>query len=331
VGTGEEGNGIYLNHCDFNQVINNVCHQSGYDGIRLEASLNNIISDNICQGNYDGIYLRLTSKNNTITRNICQGNQNYGIYLVSSHNNLINNNTCQGNNDHGIRLVTSNDNTISVNTCLENSQVTDNTYANIMVENSNYNLIASNICRQGEEANKPKYGITISSGTKNQVEGNDLHDAGKTANFADAGTCTIVQDDNREIEITQVKHYVYAVNQSAGALAAGDVVVLKANADGNQITTTTTEGDQAVLGMVAEAIGGAACGYVLVKGKTTALKVDGAIDIAIGDLIGTFTTAKIGMKAASGKMAFAIALEAYATNDSNGVIDALLISPRQAI
>ena len=37
----------------------------------------------------------------------------------------------------------------------------------------------------------------------------------------------------------------------------------------------------------------------------------------------------IGMKAASGDMAVAIALEAYATDDSSGVIDALLITPRK--
>jgi hypothetical protein len=120
-------------------------------------------------------------------------------------------------------------------------------------------------------------------------------------------------------------------NTSGGALAAGDIVVLKAVAAGNEITTTTTEGNQLVFGVVAEIIADNTFGYVQVKGKTTALKVDGTVNIAIGDLIGAFTTVKIGMKAASGKMAFAIALEAYATDDSAGVIDALIITPRQAI
>ncbi|MDD5065227.1 MAG: hypothetical protein PHQ35_10785 [Phycisphaerae bacterium] len=64
-------------------------------------------------------------------------------------------------------------------------------------------------------------------------------------------------------------------------------------------------------------------------GKTTLLKVDGTTDIAIGDFIGTFTTAGIGMKCSAGDMAIAIALEAYTTDDSAGVIDALLITPRK--
>ena len=56
---------------------------------------------------------------------------------------------------------------------------------------------------------------------------------------------------------------------------------------------------------------------------------DGTTDIAIGDPLGAFTTAKIAMKAAAGDMAFAVALEAYTTDDSSGVIDALLIVPRK--
>jgi len=118
-------------------------------------------------------------------------------------------------------------------------------------------------------------------------------------------------------------------NTSGVALAVGDIVVLKNVAAGNECTTTTSQGDDLVLGMALGTIANNAFGDVLLEGKTTVLKVDGTADIAVGDFIGTFTTAKIGMKAAVGDMAFAIALEAYATNDSNGVIDAVLIKPRK--
>jgi hypothetical protein len=216
-----------------------------------------------------------------------------------------------------------------------NSQASTNGYDDIYIESLGYNNVQSNTCRAGTLTNKPRYGISIAallSTTGNLVSNNDLYDDGfGTASFYDAGTLTNISDTNRGIQITQVKEYRYVKNTSGGSLAAGDVVVLKAVAAGNEVTTTTTEGDQKVFGMAAETIADTAWGNVQVLGKTTALKVDGTTDIAIGDLIGTFTTAKIGMKAASGKMAFAIALEAYATNDSSGVIDALLISPRQAV
>jgi len=68
---------------------------------------------------------------------------------------------------------------------------------------------------------------------------------------------------------------------------------------------------------------------VLQLGKTNLMKVNGTTDIAVGDFLCTFTTAGISAKAAPGDMAFAIALEAYTANDSSGVIDALLISPRK--
>ena len=118
-------------------------------------------------------------------------------------------------------------------------------------------------------------------------------------------------------------------NTSGGSLNLGHVVILKAVAAGNEVTTTTTQGHDSVFGMVLETIADAAFGKILTGGKTTGLKVDGTTDIAIGDFLGTFTTAGIAMKAAAGDMAFAIALEAYATNDSLGVIDALLVTPRK--
>ncbi|NTW31556.1 MAG: hypothetical protein HGB12_02850 [Bacteroidetes bacterium] len=117
-------------------------------------------------------------------------------------------------------------------------------------------------------------------------------------------------------------------NASGTVLVAGNVVVLNSVAAGNEITTTTTKGDSKVLGMVVDAIAGAATGYIQVLGKTTLLKVNGTTPIAIGDFLTTYTTAGIACKAGAGDMAFAIALEAYATAGDGGVIDALLITPR---
>lgn len=122
--------------------------------------------------------------------------------------------------------------------------------------------------------------------------------------------------------------HIRAKNTSGGTLAAGSVVVFKSVANGDEVTTTTTAGDKKVVGVVAESIANNAYGYILVEGKTVLLKVDGTTDIAIGDYLSCFTTVKIAKKASTGEMAFAIALEAYATDDSNGVLDAVLIKPR---
>jgi hypothetical protein len=130
----------------------------------------------------------------------------------------------------------------------------------------------------------------------------------------------------------QSKQVEYWKNTSGGSLAAGDVVVIKTGTATNEMTTTTTAGDAHILGMVIDPDGIAnnASGAVLLRGKTALLKVDGTTNIAAGDYLTTFTTEKIAAKAASGQCAFAIACEAYTTDDSAGVLDAILISPRSA-
>lgn len=139
---------------------------------------------------------------------------------------------------------------------------------------------------------------------------------------------TVINNLGTKTSVINETKTVYMTNTSGGALAAGDVVVYKSVAGGNEITTTTTAGDDKVFGVVTEAIASTAVGPVQTLGKTTLLKVDGTTDIAIGDFLTTFTTAGIAAKATAGDMVFAVALEAYTTNDSAGVIDALLISPR---
>lgn len=103
---------------------------------------------------------------------------------------------------------------------------------------------------------------------------------------------------------------------------------MKAGTTANAFTTTTTLGDSKVLGMSTASINDASYGTVITDGWTNDLKVDGTTDIAVGDWLCTFSTVKIAYKCANGGTAFAVALEAYATNDSAGVIDAFLVSPR---
>lgn len=178
-------------------------------------------------------------------------------------------------------------------------------------------------------------GINIQAGGAwGNISGNSIASAVTTA-IVDASVSNTVMN-NSGADVTQNKLILKMKNTSGGDLAAGDVVVLKAVAAGNEVTTTTTASDNQVFGMATTAISNNAFGPIQVSGKTAALKVDGTTDIAIGDFLTTFTTAKIARKAAAGTLgttpgdlAFAIALEAYTTNDSAGIIDALLISPRR--
>jgi hypothetical protein len=117
-------------------------------------------------------------------------------------------------------------------------------------------------------------------------------------------------------------------NTSGATINAGEVVTWKAVANGDEVTTTATAGDDKVFGVANQAITSTSYGYIQTLGKTKLLKVNGTTDIAIGDPLTTFTTAGIAAKAAAGDMVFAYALEAYTTDDSNGVIDALIINPR---
>lgn len=122
---------------------------------------------------------------------------------------------------------------------------------------------------------------------------------------------------------------MYAImrNVSGGTLSRGDLVVLDTT-EGNAVTTTTSAGDKKVWGMWDDAVvADDAYGRVLLLGWTDQLKVDGTTDIAIGDEITSFTTVKIGAKAAADQVSIATALEAYTTNDSNGVIDAIVHFP----
>lgn len=346
---GNTGSGIqldYLSH--YNTVCENICEGNGY-GIRLNEGNGNSVTGNTCQGNTDGIILA-DADFNTISGNSCIGNTTEGINIGSSHRNTICGNTiydngttgiylagsdycaitgnlCVRNGYYGIHISSSDHCNVTGNHCIENSQDTDDTYDNIQVA-GDYNLISSNVCRQGALANQPQYGIDIASGTKNIIQGNDLHDAGLMANFNDAGTVTTVEDDNREIGVNQVKRYVYMKNTSAAQRVAGDVVVFKTGvAAGDEFTTTVTLGDDHVLGMVAETIAVNAYGYVQVAGKTTALK--GSNDngnIAIGDFLCASDTAVEAVKAGAGHTTFAIALEVLAAAGPTA-LDALLINP----
>lgn len=216
--------------------------------------------------------------------------------------------------------------TITGNSLKNMGTTATNTYSAVYLDGVNNVTVTGNSI-VSVATNKVKHGVEEAAGsTLNNIVGNNVVGA-VTAAVLPLGVNTTAMN-NTGASTVDDKDVKYMKNTSGGALAAGDLVVLKAAAAGNEVTTTTTQGDDKVFGMATAAISDAAFGYIQVGGKTTLLKVNGTTDIAIGDLLGAFTTAGIAMKASAGDMAFAMALEAYTADDSNGVIDALLITPR---
>jgi len=243
-----------------------------------------------------------------------------GIEVSNSNNLTFSNCAVFENGGHGIELA--GNNRLSFSNCAMENNATDGiqftgTTDFCVIEGCSF-------------ANNGAYGIDITSGSSdnNSIYGNQFNDNTSGA-INDSGDGTQIGEANIGLTIVDYKKYVEMKNTSGGLLNNGELVILKAVAAGDEVTTTTTQGDDLIFGMVSEGILDNASGRILISGKTTALKVDGTTDIAIGDFIGTFTTASIGMKAAAGDMAMFIALEAYTNNDSNGIIDALLISPRK--
>lgn len=173
--------------------------------------------------------------------------------------------------------------------------------------------------------------VQVADGLRFIGVGNIQDNQATSDNPFDAGEGPGNTIGNINVTATNAKDVVFMKNTSGSDLDEGTVMIYKSVAAGDEVTTTTTQGDDKVCGVIVWANASSNNDYVAIlrEGKTTTLKVDGTTDIAVGDFLATFTSAGIAAKAGSGDMAFAIALEAYTTDDSLGVIDALLITPRK--
>ena len=167
--------------------------------------------------------------------------------------------------------------------------------------------------------------FSTSTGKRNSVTGNSF-DTDVTTPLSDSGACNSYFN-NMGVSVLNEKRFVRMKNTSGATLSAGHLVTFKAVAAGDEVTTTTSAGDQAVFGVADESITDTSYGYIQILGKTTRLTVNGTTDIAIGNWLTSYTTAGIAAKATDGDMVFAKALEAYTTDDSSGQIDALIVSP----
>jgi parallel beta-helix repeat protein len=316
-----------------NLISGNIVTNVGF-GIAISDSYNNIITNNqvggcsflslICDGN---------CYNNTFSNNVINTGASSCVGLLldlGAHDNIISNNQFLNARGEAIQITKSYNNLISNNIIINAGASWPEHIDAIVISDdgatlSRYNRIIGNIIT----GTNTRYAISIASATStpNYIRNNTLSGT-FTGDILDVSVGNTTMS-NEEVSILKEVNYMKMKNTSGGDLAAGDVVVLKAVAAGDEVTTTTTAGDDKVFGIATGAIVSNTYGNIQILGKTTLLKVDGTTDIAIGDFLSTFTTVKVAKKGVIGDMVFAIALEAYTTDNSSGVIDALLITPRK--
>jgi parallel beta-helix repeat protein len=211
------GSGDAINITVDNCTVKGFCcvnaQPSPYAGIRADSS-NNVIVENTCRDNYDGVYLSSTSNEirnnianyndhhgiklqssceNIIADNTAKNNGNDGIYLTSSDNNGITDNDASNNvNYHGISLYTSNNNEI------RNNVANYNHYQGIKLRVSNENIIANNTAKKNggngvrlkasdhnriiinDATNNDYNGISLNSSNNNEIRSNLANDNHQT-------------------------------------------------------------------------------------------------------------------------------------------------------
>lgn len=322
---------IYLDTCNSGIVTENICDTGGENGIYVYDSIEGTVSNNeLYRFDLYGIYCDFTPSIN-VSDNTANWNSGYGFYMSGcTYLDLVGNEACW-NGYEGINCDWQDHALIANNYAVGNSQDTTNTYDDIRLNNdSNYCYVVGNCCRAGGLANVPRYGLSVTNANcdKNVISDNDIWDDGfGTGSFYDIGTLTTVEDNNRGIRLDQIRHYRRVQNTSGVQRVAGDVVSLKAVANGYEVTAPAAVGERQVFGMVAETIANNAFGMVLTKGKTTVLKSTnaGGGNIVIGDNLITEIGVRARKAAAATDPIFARALEACAAADCT--IDAYIKSP----
>lgn len=306
-------------------IVNNSAHNTTVNFVVSGQATNLNISNNLIVTVTGGVPISISNvQYSTVSNNTIEDvDANDAIDLGNSSDfNVITGNIIRDVAFTGIQLTGADGNTVTGNTIIKPASSKDA----IQLSNSDFNTISGNTINNEGITNRYAINISTSTCNENIVTGNNCEQGGNTMPINDAGTLTYIADNMGARSVDENK-FVRMKNTSGGALAAGDLVVRKAVAAGDEVTTTTTGGDVDIFGMAAEAINDTEYGFIQVKGKTVLMKVDGTTDIAVGDYISAFTTAGIGQKATTGDYAIAYALEAYTSDDSSGVIDALIVNP----
>lgn len=319
---------INITYCNNFKVSFVEIYSHTYIGFLIDNCLRGLLENCVARDNTGvgaGFYLdgnALTEVKLQVILQNCSSINNYtGFQIAAEYGTLLTLNGCVAN-DNTYDGFSQTD-TANTRVCFFSCTSNDNGQDGFDIDGNFNRIIGCYATGNGQD------GFDI-SGNNNSLVGNDI---GDTFTIPDEAISILGGPTGNKL--VQDNYFNSFFNTSGSTLYKGDVVVFKTGiADGDEITTTTTQGDDYVAGMVLGVGSATSCANsstceILSTGKTISLKVNGTTDIAVGDFLGTYTSAGIAMKAAAGDMAFAIALEAYTTNDSNGVINALLIKPRK--
>ncbi len=163
---GEGWYGIYLSNSNNNTIQKNVASNNGAYGIDLFPSCNdNVIADNIMEGNMYGLYMFTGCSGNVIAGNVMSNNRNSGLDMrFNCHDNNVLNNTMSQNAVSGISLLDSEENLISGNELFSNER-----FGLHLLGSGGRNLIISN------RIDESRTGIFVES-SGNILYGNRLRD-----------------------------------------------------------------------------------------------------------------------------------------------------------
>lgn len=132
---------------------------SGKAGLSLLKTRNSRIVDNRADNNYNGVTLE-SSDHNILSNNTANSNVSYGFYLLRSKSNRIEKNSANSNRDQGIFLSYSNNNALIKN------KANLNTWNGITLWDSHGNEIIENVTLRNA------FGLVMVDSDDNIMDGN---------------------------------------------------------------------------------------------------------------------------------------------------------------
>jgi len=205
IDAGGSGDCIHLKSVNYVH-ISGFTVQNGSEGIWLDSSNNNNITNNIIFKNSgNGITLTDSSLRNIVTNNIVSNN-NRGVCIGESSNNEIMDNDIFNNSGTGISLDYSNNNTLSSNVLDSNSLGIE-----IYASSSSYNNIASNVI-----TNSISSGIRL-SGDYNRISNNIISNNRNSGiylwgNYNNLTENTIENNSEYGLDIDSINNYISQSN-----------------------------------------------------------------------------------------------------------------------
>jgi len=308
-----QDDGLDINGMVKSQIIGNNIHNCGDNGIDTEGAEYVTFSGNViheCEGN--GLELEQEEVTPPLTRYCAvTGNTIFdcekdGLHIRSGGYNTISGNTIRNCSRYGIRLdkAGSSGARAEYNVIVGNLIFDCGSYGIYEApDGADFNFLNGNYLKGNYGSDEIINGLHSQS--RNDFWGDDYH----------------YPQIERKIRLYKNYHYY--------DIPAHSIVIKdKHSYRPYAVDTTPRKGDALVLGVAIEDIKSDDKGFVLIEGKTK-VRVNGSNDIHIGDFLGTHTERGVACKAESGDMGIAIALEEYTEDNSSGLIDVLVCTPRK--